>query len=159
MNIVPNKTRYALNTLLQRAFREGRIDMSPMKAQKMLFFTHGWHLAITGRPAIDQQFEVWQYGPVVGQLYHDLKKYGSSQITDYVKDELEEKVFVISPKNAEFYTSLDVAWEKYIGITAGSLSTMTHMPNTPWAVARDKGLSLIPNDIIRDYFVEQARKQ
>jgi uncharacterized phage-associated protein len=154
----PFTARYVLNTLLQRSFREARSDMSPMKAQKMLFFTHGWHLAMSGVPAIDKPFEVWQYGPVIGQIYHDLKAFGSANISQYVKDEGAEKAFVVAPSNKAFYATLDVVWEKYIGFNAVQLSTLTHYPKTPWAQAKERGLPEIPNEMIRDYFVNQARK-
>jgi uncharacterized phage-associated protein len=51
-------TAHVMNALLSRSFKEGRSDMSPMKAQKLLFYTHGWHLATTGEPAIDKNFEL-----------------------------------------------------------------------------------------------------
>lgn len=149
-------TRHVLNTLLQRAFKEGRTDMSPMKAQKLLFYTHGWHLATTGRPAIDNNFGVWQFGPVVPEIYHDLKQFGSGPITAYVKNPFEDKPFVVNPNAEQLYESLDIAWEKYIGIPAVNLSAMTHEPGSPWDVARQRGLSMIPNDLIRDYFVRSA---
>jgi uncharacterized phage-associated protein len=153
----PFPARYVLNTLLQRGFKEGRVDMTPMKAQKLLFFTHGWHLATTGLPAIDKAFEAWQYGPVVDQLYHDLKRFGSGRITDYVKDEIDDSPLVISPFYKEFYEVLDIVWEKYIGFDAITLSTMTHYQGTPWSIARAAGSSVISNDLIRDYFVGQAK--
>jgi uncharacterized phage-associated protein len=129
-----------------------------MKAQKMLFFTHGWHLATTGLPAIDKPFEVWQYGPVVGQIYHDLKAFGSANISQYVKDEGADKAFIVAPINKQLYDALDIAWEKYIGLSAVQLSTLTHYPETPWANAKSNGFSEIPDNMIRDYFVRQARK-
>jgi hypothetical protein len=39
--VMAYNTRHVMNTILQRSFRERRGDMSPMKAQKLLFFTHG----------------------------------------------------------------------------------------------------------------------
>jgi uncharacterized phage-associated protein len=154
----PYPARYAVNSLLERSFKEGRPDMSPMKAQKMLFFTHGWHLATTGLPAIDKPFEVWQYGPVVGQVYHDLKAFGSGSINSYLKDEGSDKAFVVAPMHKAFYDALDIAWEKYIGYSAVTLSTLTHCPQTPWANAKAAGLTEIPDEMIRDYFVRQSRQ-
>ncbi|NTJ41150.1 DUF4065 domain-containing protein [Agrobacterium larrymoorei] len=151
-----NKTRYVLNTLLQRAFKEGRTDFSPMKAQKLLFYTHGWHLAINGTPAIDKHFEVWPYGPVVEDLYHDLKMYGSGPVTTYLIEPGDTGPLVVSPSDKALYQALDIAWEKYIGIPAVNLSTMTHETGGPWDLAKRKGLSKIPDSMIRDYFVRSA---
>jgi uncharacterized phage-associated protein len=71
----------------------------PMRStcgKKLLFYTHGWHLAITGQPAIDQPFEVWQWGPVVPRVYHELKKYGGGAVTGYVKDMFADKPYVVN---------------------------------------------------------------
>lgn len=148
--------RHVVNTLLQRAFREGRTDVSPMKAQKLLFYTHGWHLATTGKPAIDLPFAVWPYGPVVGEVYQDLKKYGAGPVTNYVISPGDDRPYVVSPTHGALYEALDIAWEKYIGIPAVNLSAMTHEPNSPWDLAKRSHLSIIPNDMIRDYFVRAA---
>lgn len=132
--------------------------MSPMKAQKMLFFTNGWHLATTGNPAIEDAFEAWTYGPVVEVIYHDLKRYGSSPITEYIKDIPSGKPFVVSPTCTDLVDSIDIAWAKYIGIPPVNLSAMTHEPGSPWDLARRSGKSVISNEAIRDYFVRLARR-
>ena len=155
---MPFPTNHVANTLLQRAFREGRSDMSPMKLQKMLFYTHGWHLATTGIPAIEDHFEVWQWGPVVGNLYHELKHFGASSVTEYLKDRSEDKPFVVNSYYKNLYESVDIAWEKYIGINATRLSAMTHEPGSPWDLARQESRTYIPNNLIQDYFVRLARQ-
>ncbi|MDR6873534.1 putative phage-associated protein [Bosea sp. BE125] len=147
-----------MNSLLERAFREGRSDMSPMKAQKMLFYTHGWHLATTGLPAIDQPFEVWPYGPVVGVIYHDLKGYGGGMVSTYIPEGAGQPPLVVNRNRTDLYQSLDIAWEKYIGIPAVNLSAMTHEPGSPWDIAKSNGLAFIPNEMIRDYFVGLATR-
>lgn len=146
-----------MNTILQRAFREGRSDMSPMKAQKILFYVHGWHLATRGEPAIDKPFEVWQYGPVVEEVYSALKKYKGGPITGYIPEDSTGKPLVIHSECEDIYTSIDIAWEKYIGIPAVNLSAMTHEPGSPWDLAKNRGLNIIPNDTIREYFVRLAQ--
>ena len=159
---MPYNTAHVMNAILARAFKEGRADMSPMKAQKLLFYTHGWHLATTGEPAIDKNFEVWPYGPVVGHIYQSLKSFGSGKITRYIAEyeplSQKEVAFVVNKTCAKLYEALDIAWEKYIGISAVSLSAMTHEPGSPWDTARNRGLTTIPNDLIREYFVGIARQ-
>ena len=154
--VMAYNTDHVLNTILQRSFREGRTDMSPMKIQKMLFYTHGWHLATTGVPALDRPFEVWPYGPVVGKVYHDLKKFGPNAVTEYVKDVADGKAYIVNPAEANLYRSVDIAWEKYIGIPAVNLSAMTHEPNSPWDIANKQAMGVIPNEMIKDYFVRAA---
>lgn len=150
-------TNHVLNTILQRAFKESRTDVTPMKTQKLLFYVHGWHLATTGQPAIDQQFEVWQWGPVVPLVYHELKKFGGAPVTEYVKDPFADKPFVVNVTCKSLYEAVDIAWEKYIGISGMRLSAMTHEPGSPWDIARRNDQNIISNDLIREYFVKLAR--
>lgn len=154
---MPFDTKHVMNTILERSFKEGRIDMTPMKAQKILFYTNGWHLATTGTAAVANHFEVWTYGPVIPIIYHDLKIFGHNPITSYLKNFGEETPFVVNPSCKQLYESLDIAWEKYIGISAIALSAMTHEPGGPWDIAKSRNESIISNEITKDYFVRLAR--
>ena len=151
----------AANSLLQRAFKERRTDMTPMKVQKLLYFLNGWHLAITGEPAVHEPFEVWKYGPVIPCVYQGLKQFADGPVTSYIKTldpaTFELKAFVASDSAKEFQEVLDLTWEKYIGIDALSLSAMTHAPDSPWSAARRKAMGTIPNESIKDYFIGLAR--
>lgn len=148
------------NALLQRGFKESRRDLTPMKVQKLVWFLNGWHLAITGAPSITQPFEAWQYGPVVSSIYHGLKKYGSSPVTDYLKDYDPTTstfiAYVPAVEDTKFAEILDLTWEKYIGIDAIGLSAMTHAPGSPWYVAKQHGQSNIDNTLIKNYFIGLA---
>lgn len=159
--MMPFDARHVMNSILERSFKEKRGDMSPMKAQKMLFYTHGWHLAVCGEPAVDQSFEVWPYGPVVPAVYHELKKFGAANINKYISEYApssgERKAYVVNKTFRAFYEALDIAWEKYIGIDAVNLSAMTHEDGSPWDRAKSENLSKIPNKYIQEYFVELAR--
>lgn len=154
-------TKAVVNSLLSRAFREGRADMTPMKVQKLLFYLNGWHLAVTGKPAVAEPFRVWKFGPVLQSVYHDLKHFGGGPVTEYIKefDPRSEafKSFVIGDSAKAFYEILDLTWEKYIGIEATRLSAMTHAPDSPWATAKREGNSVIDNDTIKSYFIGLAR--
>jgi uncharacterized phage-associated protein len=154
---MPYNTNHVLNTILQRAFKESRTDVTPMKAQKLLFYTHGWHLAITAKPAIDKPFEVWQWGPVVPLVYHELKKFGGNPISEYIKDPFADKAYVVNATCTSLYDAVDIAWEKYIGISGMRLSAMTHEPGSPWDVAKRNHQTVISDDLIREYFVNLAR--
>jgi len=44
-----------------------------MKLQKLVYYAHGWHLALNNEPLIDEQVECWQYGPVISSLFHEFK--------------------------------------------------------------------------------------
>ena len=157
----PLPTISVVNSLLQRAFHERRTDMTRVKMQKMLFFLHGWHLAITGTPCIDRAFNVWKYGPVVPSVYHRLRPFRGGPITGYLMDYdpvcESFKSPVVPESQHQFYEILDLTWEKYIEIDAARLSTMSHSPDSPWATALNNGSRIIGSDTIQAYFIGLAR--
>jgi hypothetical protein len=59
--------------------------LSNMKLQKLVFIAHGWSLAILNKPLFYEDVCAWRYGPVVPKLYDALIKYGSGNVTDYIK--------------------------------------------------------------------------
>lgn len=156
---MPYKDEYVVNSILQKAFNEKCPDMTPMKLQKILYFLNGWGLAITGQPILQSDFEAWDYGPVVPKIYTKTKSYGSNPITSYLIND-EEKVYVVSPDNREFYDILNMVWDKYIHFDAYTLSGMTHQLGSPWSENRkENNIGVIPNKVIRNYFLTLARGQ
>src|SRR5258708_4237314 len=79
----PWKTLAAANFFLAKGLEDG-VSIDPLKLQKLVYFAHGWHLAVTGKPLIDEYVEAWPYGPVIPSLYHRFKSYGADPITDLV---------------------------------------------------------------------------
>ncbi|MGL4463981.1 MAG: Panacea domain-containing protein [Planctomycetia bacterium] len=167
----PYSSKAVANEFLKLA---GLGALTPMKLLKLVYFAHGWHLAIAGGTLIDEQIEAWPYGPVVTSLYHDLKKYGSSPISAFIEDlEFEDDdrlprittPFVVSddsePDEGDVFAKalIDRVWELYGRLTAGQLSNMTHEAGSPWDAVKTlygdrpipKGTD-IPEDAIRDYF-------
>src|SRR5208282_4587731 len=61
-------------------FIENLSRVDPLKLQKLVYFAHGWHLALRDQPLIDELVEAWDYGPVVPSLYHQFKRYGNQSI-------------------------------------------------------------------------------
>ncbi|KAI1695871.1 antitoxin SocA [Ditylenchus destructor] len=85
------------NAFIERA-KEGKLaGLTPMKLQKLLFYTQSWHLRERELPLMDDHFARWQYGPVIPSLYHELKSYGSRPVTSLLsnlKPDVEDIVFV-----------------------------------------------------------------
>lgn len=156
-------------------------ELTPMKIQKLVYYTHGWHLAIKGKPLIDEQVEAWPFGPVIPSLYYAFREFGSEVVLNpgviykalpsSTGDEDVEYVEHIPslkdiPKQAEFVDSLiKRIWHVYGGFTAIQLSNMTHEPGSPWYQIVTKYYGQpprgtdIPQEVIRDYFVGLASKK
>ncbi len=158
------------NYFIDRAARAGQ-DLTPMKLQKLIYFAHGWSLAIYGKPLIDEQIEAWKFGPVISSIYHEFKRFGSQPIKDPATEiELNEEDVVdfrivvpkIKPDDAETTALLDKIWDVYGGYSAVQLSNATHLPGTPWETVWGTGKAPKGTDIdqglIRAFFVHLAEQ-
>ena len=149
-----------VNHILRIANRD-KIDLTPLKMQKMLFVLHGWYFAITGQKLVDEAFEAWEYGPVVADVYNKLRAFGSLPIDDYIKEWDVETgqllpYFVNLDTRPEFAEILERVWQEYSRFSTTQLSTMTHKPNTPWANTAPR--SIIADEEIRRYFQDPVRR-
>jgi uncharacterized phage-associated protein len=52
------------NEFIKVAKRNG-VLLTPMKLQKLVYFAHGWYLALLGKPLINEPVEAWKFGPVI----------------------------------------------------------------------------------------------
>ena len=147
-----------------------KTQITPLKIQKLVYISHGWHLALTnGQPLVDDEYvEAWQYGPVFPSLYHEFKHYGRNAIMDHATDiVLTENDFEVSAphvrdKDANTQKVLNRIWEVYGNFTGPQLSDMTHASDTPWESARQQSNGIrnahIPNDSISAHYQKLMEK-
>ncbi|MHB1035361.1 MAG: Panacea domain-containing protein [Pirellulales bacterium] len=163
-----HSARAVANFFLELA-KESEVQLSPMKLQKLVFFAHGWHLAILGTPLINEQVEAWEFGPVIPSLYHSFKAFGNQPISEPAHNyriaggRLHESTPTIpdTPETGPTRALLRKVWEVYSPFTATQLSNVTHQPGTPWRNVVDdckaryglvpKGTD-IPTQLIQQYF-------
>jgi uncharacterized phage-associated protein len=153
--------RAVANYFLELAGQEGK-PLDPMGIQKLVYFAHGWTLAIYDRPLISQRVEAWDYGPVIRDLYNEFKRFGSSRITEPAEipgDESGTRFFycprVQESLDPETVQLLRRVWEVYKDFTSIQLSNMTHLPGSPWERAQTQGQGVIDDNLIKEYFVTQ----
>src|SRR5690606_8474982 len=60
--------------------------VSHLKLQKLLYISHGIHLAAFGSGLVKGGFEAWQFGPVSSALYQAGKRFGSYDINSLLGD-------------------------------------------------------------------------
>lgn len=159
--------RAVANYFLNLAAKEGR-PLDPMGIQKLVYFAHGWNLAISGSPLIQQRVEAWDYGPVIADLYQAFREFGPNPITRPAKkfdfDPITGLVLESTPNIAESEDTKPVralierVWNSYKHLTSIQLSNLTHLPGSPWTIARQEGKREIDDSLIRSYIQEQARK-
>jgi uncharacterized phage-associated protein len=153
------------NWFLEKGNAEGE-TATPMKLQKLVFFAHGWHLALMDKPLVNEKVQAWPYGPVIPSLYHELKQYGNNQVTRpvcVICRDSDGKAVAIRPtvaiEDTQTRDLLEAIWTVYGKPYSGiQLSNMTHLPGTPWQTIHKENKGRIPPDteipetVIKDYF-------
>lgn len=150
-----------------------RKELDPMKIQKLVYFAHGWCLALKDAPLITERIEAWRYGPVVRELYGAFRDAGSGPITHPAYEVLvrDLKMTFHAPSiddqeddgqvDKQFARELmEEIWKVYGGFSAVQLSNLTHAEGTPWAEtwSPTKINSTISDDLIKRYFKALAAK-
>lgn len=128
-------------------------ELSNLKLQKLLYYAQGHYLARYGRSLFTDQMQAWSHGPVVPEVYHAFKRFGSNPVEfqefdDFAWDDVD-------PVTAQF---LGEVWNTYGGYSAGRLRNMTHDEppwRDNWRGDGDRGV-VIPAVDMQDYFRKLA---
>ncbi len=117
-------------------------NLSPMKLQKLIYYAHAASLAFRNKPLIKEYFEVWKLGPVVPELYHELKHLGRDNIEGLVTDFAPvAKMFaggeeliapIISENDNDTEELLESTIRSFGSYSAFQLSHLTHSDNGAW---------------------------
>lgn len=139
------------NKFLELAEESG-MTLTPMHVLKLVYIAHGWSLALRGLPLIENDIEAWQYGPVIPDLYHKIKVYGSGPIKEMLRTR------DASDLETEEQSLIAAVFKAYKEFSAFKLSALTHAQGTPWFEVWnvekghfDKNLK-IRNDKIKSHF-------
>ena len=135
--------------------------------QKLVYFAHGWHLALFDAPLLREEVQAWKFGPVISSLYQQFKMYGSGPILRpavvwtqgvCVPASLEREGSADDVANAE--AVINRVWEQYNPYSASQLTSLTHSPDSPWSVTPDKEQfeAAIPKSRIAEYFGRQVQR-
>ncbi len=164
---MPSSAKSVANEFLELAKDSGE-KISPMKLQKLVYFAHGWFLALTGQSLIDERIQAWQFGPVIPELYHEFKAFGNGPITVVASDvRWTPALSIYNPQLQDCDGNEDVGyardvirktWEVYKLYSAVQLSNATHVDGSPWAETYVQGnrSRVIDDSRIRDYFEKLA---
>lgn len=146
--------------------RQDETSLTPLQIQKLVYFSHGWHLAFEQGPLSAEHAQAWQWGPVFPELYHALKRWGGGAISEPVRvmrAELNGNDYQLVqmtptiPESAPFSPDLvDRVWAVYGGMSGAALSQLSHDPDGPWHKIRTESRGVrgidIPDAMILDYF-------
>jgi uncharacterized phage-associated protein len=120
--------------------------LTNLKLQKLVYYTQGFHLAIFGKPLFQENIVAWEHGPVVAELYHELKQFGSSEVT--LGDDINEE---ISEDQKDLIGEINQVYGQF---SAWKLRDMTH-EESPWQNTQSG--NIITEDLLIDYFKTQIK--
>lgn len=114
-------------SILERARNQA---LSPLKLQKLVFYSFGWFGHLTADRLFEENFYAMEYGPVVSPLLS-----AHSGLSDVSKAELEghqRRALKVSDPYVE--EIVDAVWSSYGRHTHSELIEMTHC-EAPWKSA------------------------
>lgn len=133
---------------------KGKFDK--LQIQKFVFLAYSEYALRYGKSLFLEEFQAWQYGPVMPRLYYELDKYKKEKIEfkdiDLEKIKLKLKLSRID-KVEEILSCIDDVILKYGSKKGGELIDITHVKGSPWEVTeKEKGLySVISWELIKNY--------
>lgn len=120
--------------------------ISNLKLQKILYFVQAEFLVELHVPCFYEEIEAWDFGPVVPEVYHKYKHFGSSNIIDHTFRRVN-----ISRRDRELVEDIVNECSNY---SASQLVEFTHNQR-PWMDAYQKYCNnIISKESIREYFEE-----
>src|ERR1039458_620886 len=144
------------NLFLRKSIAEDH-PIDPMKLQKLIYFAHGYYLALTQKrlaqatPLVDEFFEAWRFGPVLPSLDHRFKEFGADPITSLAMEfhnEFGTFVVALPPSGDERLDRVgSFVWDHYAKKHSMALSDMTHKADGAWDNARKIARGLKGKDI------------
>ncbi|MDE2956338.1 MAG: DUF4065 domain-containing protein [Bacteroidota bacterium] len=99
--------------------------LTQLSLHKLLYVAQMYHLWRYKRPLVDNQFEAWEFGPVIPELYHELKRFGSKPITNVYRS------WRSIPAGTERDT-LDRVVEDLSDLSGAQLIGVTHWSGGAW---------------------------
>ena len=136
------------NNVLHRAFNE-RIDVTPMKLQKILYFVASEYHKRSEHPLFGyhDRFEAWEYGPVLDHVYTKFKPFSGVPITVYAPQDAVGNAYRIEEtEDRVLHECLNLVWEHTKLRGAVQLATITQMPGSAWYTAYMAGERFL-NDV------------
>ncbi len=107
---------------------------TPLCIQKVTFSACIQYLKQSKKNLLEESFEAWQHGPVIPDLYQDLKSYKSTDIStldDYQKKILHAR-FLQLPEGNEIKNLISNVSDENSKLTATAIYKEGHIKDGPW---------------------------
>jgi len=161
-----NDGRAVANFILDYCDSKGR-TLTNVAMQKVIYFCHAWSLIKLNKPLVNQNFEAWQYGPVLQYLYHEFKEFDRSPITsrahamnmktgrkEIASQEFDQQTTELLKEAVDFYSPMSPFY----------LVELSHVEGGPWDKVWNNGGKVNPgmqidNKAIAEYYAAVERPQ
>lgn len=132
---------------------------SHLKLQKMLYFTECEYMRIYKKKLFSEEFEAWDYGPVLPNLYRMFCKFKDKQIRKYHMHELEPQLYarlVKIDRYDEIMNAVESAINKYGNLDTYDLRDLSHVKGGPWdKVFVRRANNKISKESMREYAIKE----
>ncbi len=115
--------RAVANYLIAKAAVKGGLDA--LQVMKLTYISHGFTLAVLGRPLLEDDVEAWKFGPAIRRIYAVLPG-GSGRISTPLGG--TPAALLGSAEK----TVVEGVYQTYGSLTGTYLSTLTHRSGSPW---------------------------
>ena len=122
-------------TLMQAA-KSGSF-LTPSQIMRLVFITHGMHLALAGQPLVRDRIDMWKTGPVIPVLHHEMVICGNRPVDSllYAGTPADSNMF-----DGFFHTLLsdiergiiEGAVKEYGGWTGPEPAALCREPSSQW---------------------------
>ncbi|QZE13887.1 DUF4065 domain-containing protein [Halosquirtibacter laminarini] len=128
--------------------------VTPLKLQKLLYYTQVWYFVKTKKYLMQESFQAWIYGPVVYDVWNSFRFIRRS---DNIPQHKAKEVDLTSIQD-----HLTEVWNTYGHLKGSTLVDLTHN-ELPWKVSR-KGLLtnqpsnnfiIIDKSTLKDFYLTQ----
>lgn len=147
------------NRFVSYSNRDGR-DVNLLSLLKLVFFSHGWHLAIRGEPLIKDMIEAAQFGPTIPSIYQAFKHNQLNPISEFGPP-LDDDEWYVDSWTEEL---LERIWDTYGRMHPYKLSEITRRKDSPWDITWNRlgakhrvGMD-IPDELIKNYYAEKKKE-
>lgn len=137
---------YFVHLSSQKMIDEGVPEgITPLKLQKILYFSQAASLAIHNKKIFTEDIEAWKYGPVVPVVFYEYKSHLNSPLTEPIG--LYKEI-----TNPEAISILDGVWELFNKYSASELVDITHQ-HAPWKDLYQEGRNIVISPgTLKDYY-------
>lgn len=139
---------------VNRVDRDAGEAMTPLKVQKLLYFSQAYYLANYGKPLFDADFEAWAHGPVIPSVFYE-----------YAHLKWEAIPASDSPPKIEksVQTYLEHVYRQFGKFSGKELERISHA-HEPWIKARGdlppeaRCNEIIPKNHIEEFYGSRIKK-